>query len=423
MNRLMLSSLLIAGLLLTAAPSPAHAGVAVSVGFFHDELSPYGRWVPCDYGDCWVPASVGAGWQPYSNGEWIYTDYGWTWVSYDPWGGDPFHYGSWYWFDDAWAWVPGTVWGPAWVTWGYDADDIGWAPLPPSFAFTATGYFGSPVVASSRSYVFVPTRSFAGVNTSTVRIPAAQNAALLPRMRAATAFNVSGGVVRNTALPLSRVESATGRRIPRQSISAARTDPRPVPRTAANSRMSLTAPAKTPRAGIGNKTRAASTRTANSKATPKTAGQSRATVKNRPLHRATAGSTTASRQPARRAQAKSTRSVRPSAPVSRSRAAAKTTPSTRTRSTPSAATRSRSTPKAAARPASRPQPRMISRSESRPAPAPREVSRPAPRTVEHSTPAPRAETAPAPRASAPPPRLARPLQSSPKEKPPKEKTP
>ena len=40
-------------------------------------------------------ARVPSGWQPYSNGQWVYTEYGWTWISDDPWGGNPYHYGTW----------------------------------------------------------------------------------------------------------------------------------------------------------------------------------------------------------------------------------------------------------------------------------------------------------------------------------------
>ena len=252
MKKFALISLLAGGLLVFGMPNPSDAHVAVSVGFFYNELAPYGHWVNCSYGNCWVPASVGAGWQPYSNGEWIYTDYGWTWVSYDPWGGDPYHYGSWAWVSGyGWAWVPGTVWAPAWVTWCYSDAYIGWAPLPPTFAFTLTGYFGSPYVASARSYVIVPTSSFVGVNASTARVAVSRNTSILSGTQKATGFRVSGGVVRNTALPISRVQKASGKAIPRKSISAAKTDPKAISR-AGGRRMTVSSPAKTLRAAYAH---------------------------------------------------------------------------------------------------------------------------------------------------------------------------
>ncbi len=64
-------------------------------------------------------------------------DYGWYWLSNEPFGWITYHYGRWY--DDdyyGWVWMPDDVWGPAWVEWRYDDDYIGWAPLPPYATFT-----------------------------------------------------------------------------------------------------------------------------------------------------------------------------------------------------------------------------------------------------------------------------------------------
>src|SRR5436190_18975603 len=78
-------------------PQKVSSQVFVSFQVFYDELSPYGYWVDNSiYGYVWVP-SESAGFIPYaSNGHWIYTDLGWTWVSYYSWGWAPFHYGRWY---------------------------------------------------------------------------------------------------------------------------------------------------------------------------------------------------------------------------------------------------------------------------------------------------------------------------------------
>src|SRR5947199_100194 len=50
----------------------------------HEVVDPYGEWVEVDgVGSCWRPYStyVGVGFNPYCNGRWIYTDYGWSWSS------------------------------------------------------------------------------------------------------------------------------------------------------------------------------------------------------------------------------------------------------------------------------------------------------------------------------------------------------
>ena len=62
---------------------------------FYNDLSPYGNWVNYgNYGYAWVPSM--ANFRPYyTNGHWVYTNYGWTWVSNYSWGWAPFHYGRW----------------------------------------------------------------------------------------------------------------------------------------------------------------------------------------------------------------------------------------------------------------------------------------------------------------------------------------
>jgi hypothetical protein len=124
--------LVLAALLTVAVPRPARA-LEVSFDFFYDSLSPHGEWLEvADYGYCWRPSNVEADWSPYSDGYWSYTDAGWTWVSYENFGGIVYHYGRWVNVDDeGWCWVPDYEWGPAWVSWRRSDEHVGWAPLPP----------------------------------------------------------------------------------------------------------------------------------------------------------------------------------------------------------------------------------------------------------------------------------------------------
>jgi hypothetical protein len=109
---------------------------SASFGVFYDTLSPYGDWVYVgSYGRVWRPSAavVGAGFRPYgTGGNWVYTDYGWSWESDYDWGWAPFHYGRWL-LDPVygWVWVPGDTWGPAWVDWRFGGGYVGWAPLAP----------------------------------------------------------------------------------------------------------------------------------------------------------------------------------------------------------------------------------------------------------------------------------------------------
>lgn len=100
---------------------------------FYDSLGSQGTWIQSsDYGYVWQPQVTDPDWAPYTEGHWVYTDDGWTWVSDEPWGWATYHYGRWVNIDGTgWCWVPGYTWAPAWVSWRYSDDYCGWAPLPP----------------------------------------------------------------------------------------------------------------------------------------------------------------------------------------------------------------------------------------------------------------------------------------------------
>lgn len=114
--------------------SPAVNQDENSYQVFYDQLGAYGNWIDYpSYGYVWQP-NVDASFRPYAtNGHWVYSDSGWTWVSGYPWGWAAFHYGRWFYEDGyGWLWVPGHQWAPAWVTWGQSGEYYGWAPLAPN---------------------------------------------------------------------------------------------------------------------------------------------------------------------------------------------------------------------------------------------------------------------------------------------------
>jgi len=118
------------------AALPQARGADISIDFIYDNLSG-GNWIDVEgYGYGWQPdvATSDPNWRPYSDGYWAYTDYGWTWISYEDFGWATYHYGRWADLADyGWVWFPGEDldWGPAWVSWRTGGDYIGWAPLPP----------------------------------------------------------------------------------------------------------------------------------------------------------------------------------------------------------------------------------------------------------------------------------------------------
>lgn len=97
-----------------------------------DDLRFFGSWYHLDpYGMVWRPV-VTMDWSPMMNGYWVWSSYGWVWVSYDPFPDDVYHYG--FWINDfalGWVWIPDYVWAPVQAEWVWWDDCIAWAPLPP----------------------------------------------------------------------------------------------------------------------------------------------------------------------------------------------------------------------------------------------------------------------------------------------------
>jgi hypothetical protein len=110
---------------------------------FYDSLSSLGNWIQTDqYNYVWQPNVSDPNWAPYTNGNWVYTDAGWTWNTDEPWGWATYHYGRWVNLTGTgWVWVPGYTWAPSWVSWRYGDGYVGWAPLPPD-SMAGIDYYG-----------------------------------------------------------------------------------------------------------------------------------------------------------------------------------------------------------------------------------------------------------------------------------------
>ncbi|UZD24473.1 hypothetical protein PBT90_13855 [Algoriphagus halophytocola] len=166
---------LIIGILALAWLNPneakAESPLGVSFQVFYDELMPYGDWVKdARYGYVWLPA-VYQDFHPYgTNGHWVMTSYGNTWVSEYDWGWATFHYGRWY-YDEhfqSWAWIPGYEWGPAWVDWRTGGGYYGWAPMGPGFSVSVR------VNIPAFHWIFVPQRRFVYRNVYSYCVPRAR---------------------------------------------------------------------------------------------------------------------------------------------------------------------------------------------------------------------------------------------------------
>jgi hypothetical protein len=178
---------------------------------FHTPLAAHGTWVEVGpHGRCWRPTRVAVSWRPYCVGYWEWTDWGWYWVSDEPWGWACYHYGSWV-YDPVygWVWVPEIEWAPAWVSWRVGGEYVGWAPLPPPgivlapalFAFVEVRHFRDPVKSSTiivnNTTIINKTAPITGIKRETRSLPGA------PSQR----------VVINQGPGVDLVEKATGKKV------------------------------------------------------------------------------------------------------------------------------------------------------------------------------------------------------------------
>ena len=156
---------------------------SVDFQFFYDQLDLHGDWFEIDpYGLVWQPrvAQEDLSWRPYWYGEWIWSDYGWVWVSGENFGWITYHYGRWDFLERlGWFWVPDGVWGPAWVSWRENEQFVGWAPLPPE---TIQAEF-EPEAVWDYQVDALPAEHYVYVQTAVLPYPVQQHALARAQVR------------------------------------------------------------------------------------------------------------------------------------------------------------------------------------------------------------------------------------------------
>jgi hypothetical protein len=188
-------------------PPPPPPAPEVSYQSFYDALSPYGQWINNpQYGYVWMP-NVGPDFKPYStNGNWVYTDGGWTWASNYPWGWATFHYGRWF-FEEGygWMWIPGTEWAPAWVSWRRSPEYYGWAPLGPSVSISASvedGYNPPP-----HYWCFVPQQYVTSPHVNNYYVSEQQNVTIINNTTVIHNTTIVNNTVNNTTIVNNNVSN------------------------------------------------------------------------------------------------------------------------------------------------------------------------------------------------------------------------
>ncbi len=193
-------------------------------GFFYSSLAPYGGWIQLDNGlTVWRPDIIRSRWSPYRYGQWIWTNDGWYWDSYEPFGWITYHYGRWY-YDDyyGWIWVPDDQWAPAWVEWRYDDDYIGWAPLPPyaNFSINVGIQFSVNFFTPYSHWHFVGYNNFCSPHISNYYISHKNVNNFFSRTKYRTDYGFQDGRVVNRGIDIDIIKRKSGTDIKTRQIRA-----------------------------------------------------------------------------------------------------------------------------------------------------------------------------------------------------------
>jgi len=189
--------------------------------YMYDYLAPYGNWIYMEpYGYVWTPRHAGYRWRPYSDGHWISTEVGWTWIANEQWGSIPFHYGRWGNDDDlGWFWVPGREWSPAWVSWRWNDQYLGWAPLPPEAEFRdGEGFSSRSYDVPFRFWVFLQTPHFLDRDISRYTLPHERNRTIISMTSAHNTIFYRNKRIFNEGLGIDVVRKVIRRDVPRYTI-------------------------------------------------------------------------------------------------------------------------------------------------------------------------------------------------------------
>jgi hypothetical protein len=170
---------------------------------------------------CWRPDGVDYDWNPYTCGNWSYTNCGWMWNSCDNWGWYTDHYGRWWWSVRwGWVWSPGYVWAPCWVSWDYCNDYVGWYPLSPRIR--CRGHFRYDVSRyhfKQNNWTFVETKNFTSTITPKTIVKINKNSPILKDSKVVNNIYISGNKVINKGPNVREIQKSTGTKVTTENVN------------------------------------------------------------------------------------------------------------------------------------------------------------------------------------------------------------
>jgi hypothetical protein len=200
-------------------------GPAQSYDMFYTRLDRYGDWMETsDYGYVFRPREAqSGGWRPYTDGRWVYTDCGWTWISEEPFGWATYHYGRWTRLRGiGWIWIPGDEWAPAWVSWRTSDNYVGWAPLPPEARFDRrTGihnWADSYYDIGPENYCFVEAREIGSQRLERAVVPTERNVTIISQTINVTNISYNNTTVVNQGPNYDELRSRSAQPIERLKV-------------------------------------------------------------------------------------------------------------------------------------------------------------------------------------------------------------
>lgn len=145
-------------------------------------------WEQYPFGDevmyLWRPYCANQYWNPYTNGRWEFTYYGWVWNSYYSWGWGPYNYGRWHYSKYyGWIWIPGRSWAANWVSWRCHDNYIGWYPTCPVVHWTVrqAHYTNRKFAYKPLNWQFVTKTNFTKKIDNTTLVSAGNNSEILKK--------------------------------------------------------------------------------------------------------------------------------------------------------------------------------------------------------------------------------------------------
>ena len=348
-----------------------------SYGTFYRKLEPYGAWrETSDYGYVWQPreAEESRSWRPYTDGRWVYTDVGWTWVSEEPFGWATYHYGRWVRLRRVgWVWVPGEEWAPAWVSWRTSKDYVGWAPLPPEARFDRTSgirnWADNYYDIGPDQYAFVPGNEFGSRRIQRSVVPVERNVTIVIETTNVTNITYANTTIINQGPNYEEMRSRSQQPIERYRLERQVNSETTAPPTVRGEVLVMSAPAITTVHGIDRP------QTVKETITEATVEKSWAADTDRPAADRARAKMKAEVTPPPDAPSKTFVKSMPSstssttATVAAASASPVTTPTTTVSATPPTPSRARATPAAISNPTPAPTARATSKPAS-PTPAP-----------------------------------------------------